>query len=749
MTSRAPLPSHRSFRSRASRLARLPSWWRSTSPQATPQVPAIRARAWLLVALIIEFNLWTLRAEILPTTYRNDSVLHVTMVDWARDRVLSGHLPFDGWFPDLGLGSAQFHHYQSLPHIVTGSLAVVFGTKQTYAVVLYLLLCLWPLSVYWSGRLLGWGQWPAAIAALVAPLLRSVPGFGYEIESYTWQGWGLWSQLWGMWLLPLAWAVTWRAVARRGSISLAALVLSVTIACHYMTGYLAFLSVGVIVIVGVNDLRQRLLRGILVIVAAAVASAWVVVPVLLDRAWIVKDEFLAAAPFYHDSFGAKRVIGWLWAGELYDGLRFPTVTILMGVGATVCIARWRRDERARVLLALLVLSMVLFFGRPTLGPILDLLPANEELFLHRYIIGVHMVGILLAGVGATWLGRFAFNLVRHHASPRLRPGPVIGALIAILIVALLPAWRERASSAALGDASMREQRDVDATEGKDIASLLRIGEAIEPGRFHSGFPSNWGGSYKMGYVPMYWIYAPLGVDSVGNILRTASLSTTVEPRFDETNAGQYDMFNVRFLIMPAGRQPTVPAEEVAQRGRHVLWSVETTGYFQFVDIVGPTIVADRADIGPKMEPFMNSDLPGRGLYRPVRFAGSSAGSITVSPITVPSPPGTVSIESVNLEDGYAQATVIAQRPGALILKVSFDPRWRITVDGEEVTPQMFSPSFVGRELTEGVHHVSFTYVPFPRYDLLLALGVLGVLGPVAVTYVRRRHSERKAHAVDA
>ena len=741
MTSGAPLKSPRFVLAPASRRARLAAWLHAAWPQTT-QVPPMKAGTWILLALAIGFNLWTLRGEILPATYLNDSVVHVSMVDWARDRIQLGHLPLDGWFPNLGLGSAHFHHYQSLPHILTGLVAVIFGTKQTFAVVLYLLLCLWPLSVYWSARLLGWGPWPAAIAALVSPLLTSTPSYGYESGSYIWRGWGMWTQLWAMWLLPLSWALTWRAVAQRRSISLAALALSITVAFHFMTGYLAFLSVGVIVIIGLKDFRQRLLRGMLVLVAALAASAWVVVPVMIDSTWIIKDEFLVSIPFYHDSYGAPKALQWLWRGELYDGLRFPIVTILVGLGAIVCIARWRRDERARVPLALLVLGMLLFFGRPTLGPVLDLLPASEELFLHRYIIGVHMAGILLAGIGAAWIGRFAFHIA-SRAAVSLRPSAVMGALMVVLVVVLWPAWRERASFAAQGDTWIREQRVQDATDGEAIASLVRIGDAIGPGRFYSGLISNWGSTYEMGQVPIYRIYAPLGVDSIGNALRTGSLSTSVEPRFDEANAGQYDMFNVRYLIMPAGQQPAVPASEVARRGRHVLWSVATHGYVQFVDIVGPVVVADRADIGPKMEPFMNSDLPAGGLYRPVSFAGSSAASITADAATVPmAPAGTVSIETIDLQDGHVQATVNAVRPGAVILKASFDPRWQVTVHGVEVPPRMFSPSFVGRELAPGTHEVAFTYMPFPRYDLLIGLAVLTVLGPTVAGRMRRRRRGR-------
>jgi uncharacterized membrane protein YfhO len=71
---------------------------------------------------------------------------------------------------------------------------------------------------------------------------------------------------------------------------------------------------------------------------------------------------------------------------------------------------------------------------------------------------------------------------------------------------------------------------------------------------------------------------------------------------------------------------------------------------------------------------------------------------------------------------------------AVLLKSSFDPRWQVTVDGVSVETQMFAPSFVGREVSAGVHAVTFTYAPFPRYDLLFTFGILSLLalqlGPV-------------------
>jgi uncharacterized membrane protein YfhO len=76
-----------------------------------------------------------------------------------------------------------------------------------------------------------------------------------------------------------------------------------------------------------------------------------------------------------------------------------------------------------------------------------------------------------------------------------------------------------------------------------------------------------------------------------------------------------------------------------------------------------------------------------------------------------------------------------ERPAMVLLKTSFDPRWRVTVDGNPAEPQMIAPSFVGVTVPSGRHRVTFTYEPFPRYDVLLLLGAAALLG---LAYADRR-----------
>ena len=687
-----------------------------------------------LVAIAVGFNLWVLRAEILPVLNQNDSAVHLSMVRWAFDRMREGHLPLDGWYPYLGLGSPLFHHYQSLPHILTGILGLVVGPDRAFSGTLYFLLALFPISVYLGARLLGWERWVAAGAALISPLLVSTPGYGFEYGSYTWQGLGLWSQLWAMWLLPIACGYSWRAVSGKGKPSryaVAALLIGITAALHFLTGYLAFLILGVWVLVRPGEFRKRIGRAVLVGIGALLIISWVIVPLLLDSRWISQSK-VRQGTFLFDSFGAKRVLAWLFTGQLFDGHHFPIITLLVGVGTVVCIARFRHDERARALLGVMVLSLLLFFGRPTLGPLLKLLPGSADLLLHRYIMGVHLAGILLAGVGAAWLVPAVATLIRR-VMPTVAPAFAKAMLIVLAFGLLTPAWAAGWTFDQAGGRLVQAQRVVDTTGGVALRSLVEEAQALGPGRIYAGSSLNWGYRYRLGGAPMYAALLGEHADDIGFLLRTTSLASDFEAAFDDSDPAQYDLFDVRYLILPEDRQPSVPATFVDRRDGSVLWQVPTSGYLDLIDTTSPTITADRTDLFQRTSFFMKSELLREGRYPTIAFAGQPAARPTLPPTPsaegAPSdPPGSISSEHDALADGSVTAEVVADRPAVVLLKVSFDPRWTVAVDGVAATTEMVAPSFIGVNVPAGTHSIAFRYQAFPDYALLLAIGALTFLG---------------------
>ncbi|MGA7986903.1 MAG: DUF6541 family protein [Candidatus Dormiibacterota bacterium] len=711
--------------------------------------PATHSRWWrwgpmLFVAGACLFGLLTLSGELTTVAPVNDESVHLEMVRWAVAQMHQGNpVPLDGWFPFLSLGDAQFSHYQSLPHLLTAYISLIAGVDASVRWSGYLLFALFPLSVYAGARLLGWSSWVAACAALVTPLLVSVTGYGYESFSYTWLGNGLWSQEWGMSLLPLAWGFSWRAVngEGRGRFALAALVVGLTIAMHFLTGYFALLSVGVFVIVVWRGLLPRIGRAALVFGGAALVASWVVVPLITDSAYFNLSEFNQGT-FWLNSWGAPKVIGWLFTGQVFDSGRFPIVSLLVALGAAICACRFRRDARARVLLGLMALSLVLFSGRPTFGLLLNLLPGSSDLLLHRYLMGVQLSGVMLAGAGIGWVGESTLRVARTWR-PQIRSVPVVAGLMAAAVLVTLPAWLDRTAYAASDSASVALQVDSEHTDGAALNVLINVINARGGGRTYAGLPGNWGTSYEIGQVPVYEYLADHSVAELGFLLRTPSLVADNEAYFKQDDPAQYQLYNVRYILMPEGMTPPVPATLIASSGRHVLWLVATSGYLQVVDTAG-IIEADRADVAAQMQPFLLSDAFRHGELATVAFASSPAAAPTLPIASTPTNAPGSSVDIVDEpQDGYFAGSVSAGRTAAVVLKATFDPRWRVTIDGRHATPYMVVPGFIAVTVGPGRHSVVFAYESFPNYVLLLGTGLLTLVLLSVGPQVWRRFGRRR------
>jgi len=705
----------------------------------------------VLVGIAVLFNLWVLRSQRLTVAYPNDLAFHRKMVWVATHQLVNGDLPLTHWFPHLSLGSPLFVQYQSASAMLTGALGMVVGPQQAFSWSLYLLLALWPLCLYWTARLLGWSRWECAAAAAIAPLLYSIPGArGFEDQAYVWLGGGLWSQLWAMWALPLAVGFSWRFLTQRRYLLGAVLALSATIAFHYLMGYLAALILIVMALLKPSDLPRRLGRAALVGGCALLATLWVTVPLLLDAKWTALNEFQVGTTI-DDSYGARTILHWLASGRLFDYGRFPVVSILLAIGLAVCVARFRRDERARLLVSIFILSLLLYFGRPTLGFVLDLLPGNRVLLFQRFLAGVQLAGILLAGVGAVWTARLLARGAREMwpaVARRLAVHPrrvALGgiAAIALLVGVLAPAWSQLNAYGELNAQWIGAQRSVDATQGQQLNGLLRLVEQRGGGRVYAGLPSNWGYHFMIGGVQVYNYIENTRVDTVGLTLRTFSLMTDPEAWFDQDNPGDYAVFGIHYILTPSSLRPSVPVTLLRRAGPFTLWTVHAGGLIQVVDTTAP-ITANASDLGTTTRAFLESDLPARGIYPTVAFAGGAGATPTLPPGAVPAgPAGRVIAERDALEAGTAAAVIDAHRTSVVLLKASFDPGWTVTVDGKPATTEMVAPALVGVTVAPGVHRVVFTYRGFGSYPLLfaVALATLLAVGIGPVLWRRRRKHE--------
>jgi hypothetical protein len=689
------------------------------------------------VAGAVTWNLVSLRALTLGVSYLNDNSLHEQMVRFATAQLHAGHLPLTSWFPFLGEGSPQFLHYQSLPAILTGAVGLLTGPDAAFRWSLYLLLALWPISVYLAARAFGAGRPAAAASAASAAFLVSATGVGYEQHAYLWTGFGVWTQLWAMWTLPLAWGLSWRAIRDGRGYLKAVLLTALTVALHFETGYLALSVLLVWPLVAGRPLAAPLRRAALLLAGSLLVSAWVILPLLAQRSWAAINEPFQGTGLVN-GYGAHQVLDWLVSGQLLDHGRLPVVTVLAALGLGLAWLAWSSDADGRALLIALAVCLLFAFGRTTFGSLADLIPGSGDLFFRRFMMGVQLAALLLAGRGAAWLAAGATRLLRARTRSRaLEPAVVlIGA-----VILLAPAWLQLGSFDRHDGAAIAAQRRADDTAGAQLDRLIAVIKRDGGGRTYAGMPSNWGDAFTVGTVPVFKYLESRDVEEVGYTLRTASLMTDPEFFLKDRNPSDYRLFGIRYLVLPAGHPPLVRAGLVMRSGPYALWRIEGTEYVQAGRIAGE-MQENRANLGTRSISLLGSGLAADGAYLGVGYGpgGGGEGRLPTGP-RQPAP-GAASSQHADLAGGEASATLRMHGPGIAVLSASYDPGWTATVNGRRRPTRMVAPALVAVDVPAGTDHVAFRYHGYGDYPWLLALSVATLILIAVVPLIPGRWGPR-------
>ena len=247
---------------------------------------------------------------------------------------------------------------------------------------------------------------------------------------------------------------------------------------------------------------------------------------------------------------------------------------------------------------------------------LKLLPGGGDLFLRRYIMGVHLAGIYLAGLGVAWLGRRLASALSRVPSPAR-----LVLVAAVAAAALAPAIVERADYIAKDWTWIPQQIRAEQSDGADFAALVDRSRTLGPGRVFSELRSAHP-RYLIGSVPAFAALLNLQADSVGFTRPTWSLASGAEARFDIAEPSAPSLFGVRYVIYPRGLTPPRGAVRIASAGRHILYQIPHVSYVSLVDTIA-SIAVTRGNIGSQMTSFLDSGLPGRALIPTLAFGGRS------------------------------------------------------------------------------------------------------------------------------
>ncbi len=707
--------------------------WRALRPRPLATRPPTRPESIVLVLLVavpMLFNAVELLPELTALPNVNDDAAHLLFVERANDAISQGADPVDFWVPDLELGFPQFVYYQHLPHLVVVALDRALLQRvdivTVFNAVRYVLLVGLPLTVFWSMRRMGFTALAAAIGAAASSLLSSGGRLGFDYDSYVWRGYGVFTQLFAMHLSFITLALLHRVMDRgRGylaaMVALAALVLSQLLYAYMM----AISAVVMAVCASRRSLPMRFARLGTVGLAAGLIAAYMIVPAALSGYWLNESPYLET--YKYDSFGAGPILQWLVTGQLLDADRLPVLTVLLAVGIAAALVT--RSRPALIALALFGVWLVLYFGRPTLGGLVDLFPLHNALFFHRFIGGVHLASILLIGAGGAWL----WSLVEpwRHV---LRMAAVTAGLAFVLVVAM----REHADYYAFNSLWIQQTKaaiDRD-TQAKTIIDALR---ALPPGRVYAGQRTDWGEQLDFGLAfrsaRMHDLITFDEIPTLAQPYQGPSLNSDLVFDFDPTNPAHYAAFGVTYVIAPSTRQLPAFLVPLRRTPLYTLYSAPASAAARYAAVADTVRVPAQSGLLPVMRGWLLGPLPVAGKVVRIDYPAGPAGATGG---TMPGCDSGGTIGSERIEQ--SRVTVVAGCPTAatLVLSITYHPNWQVTSDGVPLTTFMVSPSLIGVSLPPGTHTIVAEYRSTPMKTPLLILG--GVV--LAAAVVGRRWIER-------
>ena len=174
------------------------------------------------------------------------------------------------------------------------------------------------------------------------------------------------------------------------------LLTALTVALHFETGYLALAVLLIWPLIAGRPLVARLRRAAVLLGGSLLASAWVIVPLVAQRKWAAVNEPLRGTGLVN-GYGARQVLDWLVTGQLLDHGRLPVVTVFAALGLVMAWLAWSSDPGGRALLAALAVCLLFAFGRTAFGSLADVIPGGADLFFRRFMMGVQLCALLLAG----------------------------------------------------------------------------------------------------------------------------------------------------------------------------------------------------------------------------------------------------------------------------------------------------------------------------------------------------------------
>ncbi len=728
----------------------------------------------ILLLMLILFNFYLYRGEFKVLSDPNDNAFHFALIDDAKNvwtQVFNGKLSpiylLDSWNERWAEGFPLSLYYSHLPEAAISLLSffIPVSTFKLMVVIRTLLIILLPISFFFGAIILGFSSSFGLVFAFFSQAIFTDGLYGLDSPSFLWRGWGLFSQLLAVFFLPLAFSYGVDYLKNKKNLGKAIFFNFLLAQAHFGIFYLLLFAYPVFWIFSLDRWLEMAKRILTFIFLLTISLAYFIFPFFLTSQY---RNFSPWDPIWKfNSWGVNQTIIWFGNGDLFDYNRFPFLTILVIGG--VFWSLLSKNKLNRYLVSIFGLYFILFIGRDILGPLINLIPGMNEYHLHRTIVMVQFAGLLIASI---WLYDTIQILLRCPSSPRRRGSSASGlnqssnfslvppqagdvfryvVMLLLVIVGLYSVYLMekpiinyvKNNNIWIAKSNLDYQKNIN-----DYQLIVDRLKKLPSARVYAGRPGNWGRDFKIGDTQIYMALSQEGFPMIGFLPQSWSPNSDTEQFFDEENQKHYDLYNVGYLVLPNNKRSPQFAKLIIKQGRFSLYKVRSEGWFTIgkssleVDTNKNNLV-NIAHLWFYSPMFTNKDYPVIALNkekftfvdRVIKM--SDQNNFDDNKAIWQENPLFKEQEKFEqtltrkTEKKFAQGYSVSFKLGnqckncILILKQTFHPNWKITVNGKQQNAFPVFPFFFGVQLNEpGNYEIIATYKPSSLKIFLLIISIV-------------------------
>ena len=675
------------------------------------------ARLTLAATSILLLAMLLIRYVFEGPTNGADNSSHLAEILAISELFRSGE--FDFWSYDFSLGYPFFIGYNALPYLIMGlitaALKGIVEPTVIYNATVTTLSAMLPLSWYYAGRLLQLPRLTSLLFSFAPLLLADQTGFGFTIHSIT--SWGLFTQLWGMLIMPIAVANYYRLLAlQENRLCQSILWHSLLCSLHCLLGIFTGFCALVLFFFHLRRWKVFLISQLAVLILFAY---WV-------YSYLLHNDYLLQISFTQHPIYGERTLPLLLKnfvmGKFFSffdrSFPFQTILLCFSVFATILFA----PNRLRYW-ALIVMSFAWFgyFYFPGDSYFSSLLPTLKEIPARRYLSLMHFSGSLLIAWGASYL---IFKFARTMSLVTSIPYAWIAKDLSVIILFLAVCKVGSVASVAYRNAVLDDSFYATAEFLKQEDSPARF---FVHGNYGTGSHLYRNYMTTLSQTPQPTTYARGVRDSLSFYY--------LEPfKFHPAN---FELYNIRYIV--AAREADAKLRPsfslLKQVGRHHLYRADKD-YGNF-DIVHSNFSIDSFTSEQainfmreqtylfyrnKMLPLITDSPPdnlpllstatGEAQFLQSKIAGKRL-EVTkrefIQATANTTPPEWSELQEFKQKSGYRAKVTTHTDDAYLVLKTSFHPNWQAKANGKDVKIQMVAPNFMAVKLPAGNHEVEFSF----------------------------------------